>query len=123
MVDRLAAVVGQQILLADIGDVGAFLILGEQVIEGLVLGRAQLLGDRLIPFLAELAKTGSMSKITPRKSNMRWRTTSPIEKRAWATGRSLDRGWRYCPVASFPISRAREGRLQASLLGKRRTLG
>ena len=52
MVDRLAVVVGQQILLADISDVGAFRILGEQMVEGLVLGRADVLGDRLIPFLA-----------------------------------------------------------------------
>src|SRR3990167_2019622 len=33
-----------------------------------------------------LAKTGSISKTTPRKPNMRWRTTSPIEKRADETG-------------------------------------
>ena len=53
MVDRLALVVGQQILLADIGDVGALRILGEQMVEGLVLGRPDVLGDRLIPFLAD----------------------------------------------------------------------
>ena len=45
-------VVGQQILLADIGDVARFRILGEQMVERLVLGRPDLLGDRLIPFLA-----------------------------------------------------------------------
>ena len=43
---------GTQVLLADVGDVAALGILGEQVVERLVLGRAHLLGDRLIPFLA-----------------------------------------------------------------------
>jgi hypothetical protein len=52
MIDRIADLVVQQILLADISDVGAFRILGEQVIEGLVLGRPDILRDRLIPFVA-----------------------------------------------------------------------
>ena len=51
MVDRFIAVVQHQILLADIGEVAAFAIFGEQVIEGLILGRAHLFGNRLIPFL------------------------------------------------------------------------
>ena len=52
MVDRLLAVVADQILLADIGDVALLRIFGEQMVEGLLLGRADLLGDRLVPFVA-----------------------------------------------------------------------
>jgi hypothetical protein len=52
MMDRLTLDVGEQILLADISDVGGFRILGEEVVEGLVLGRPNILGDRLVPFLA-----------------------------------------------------------------------
>jgi hypothetical protein len=52
MVDRLVAVVGNEVLLADVGDVAALRILGEEVVEGLVLGRPESLGDGLIPFLA-----------------------------------------------------------------------
>src|SRR3569623_1406781 len=52
VVDRLVAVVGYQVLLADIGDVARLHIFGEQVIERLVLGRANTFGNRLIPFLA-----------------------------------------------------------------------
>ena len=51
MFDRLFAIVRDQILLADIGDVAAFCILGEQVIEGLVLARSKRLGDGFVPFL------------------------------------------------------------------------
>src|SRR3546814_16179080 len=50
MVDRLLAVVRDQILLADIGDIAAFAIFGEQVVEGLVLVRPDLLGNGLVPF-------------------------------------------------------------------------
>ena len=83
MVNRFCAVVRHQILLADIGDVAAFHIFGEQVIKGLVPARADVGGiDSYHSSL--LAKTGSTSKITPRKSNSRWRTTSPIEKLACA---------------------------------------
>jgi hypothetical protein len=52
MVDRFLGFVADQILLADIGDVALLAILGEQVVEGLLLRRADLLGDRLVPFLA-----------------------------------------------------------------------
>src|SRR5687768_5102938 len=52
MIDRFAQLVGQQILLADIGNVARFLILGKKMVEGLVLGRTDLGGDRLVPFLA-----------------------------------------------------------------------
>src|SRR3712207_2779456 len=51
MVDWLVGLVRQQILLADIGRVAAFAILGEKVVEGLVLRRPYLFGNRLIPFL------------------------------------------------------------------------
>ena len=52
MVDRLALVVGDEVLLADISDVARLAVLGEQMVEGLVLVRADRLGDRLIPFVA-----------------------------------------------------------------------
>jgi len=52
MIDGLAAVVVEQVLLADIGDIAALGILGEQVVKGLVLARAQILGDRFIPVVA-----------------------------------------------------------------------
>ena len=52
VVDRLIAFVRDQILLADIGDVARIRILGEEVVEGLLLGRPHRFGDRLIPFLA-----------------------------------------------------------------------
>src|SRR5690606_8723361 len=38
------------VLLADISDVGRILVLGQEVVERLVAGGAQLLGDRLVPF-------------------------------------------------------------------------
>ena len=41
-----------------------------------------ILGDRLIPFPRYWRRHGSTSKTTPRKSNMRCLTTSPIPKRA-----------------------------------------
>src|SRR4051812_8202729 len=51
MVDRLVALVGEQVLLADISGVGGFPVLGEEVVERLVLGGTDLLRDRLIPFV------------------------------------------------------------------------
>ena len=43
---------GTQVLLADVGDVGRFRIFGEQVVERLVPGRPDRLGDCVIPFVA-----------------------------------------------------------------------
>ena len=51
MLDRIARIVDHQILLGDVGDVIRVLVLGEQMIEGLILGRPDLLGDRLVPLL------------------------------------------------------------------------
>jgi hypothetical protein len=48
---RLTGVVWKQILLRDIGDVFALGVLGEQVIIGLFLRRADFFGDRKPPFL------------------------------------------------------------------------
>ena len=48
---RLAGLVGQQVLLRDIGDVGGLRVLGQQVIEWLVAARTDLLGDRRQPLL------------------------------------------------------------------------
>ena len=52
MANRFAAVIGQQILLADIGDIAAIGIFREKMIEGLVSWRLQVLWNRFIPFLA-----------------------------------------------------------------------
>jgi hypothetical protein len=52
MLDRLVGVVDDQVLLADISDVAAVRILGEQVIERLILGRPLGLGNRFVPFVA-----------------------------------------------------------------------
>ena len=51
MAQRLAAVVRQEILLGDIGHIFRLLVFGEEMIEGLLLGRADLLGDRQPPLL------------------------------------------------------------------------
>src|SRR4051812_10223017 len=51
MPDRLAGIVGQKVLLRNIGDVFGLRVLGEQVIERLVLVRANVLRDRKPPFL------------------------------------------------------------------------
>src|SRR4249920_3089068 len=50
MTHRLAAVVRQKILLGDVGDVFGFVVLGEQMIERLILVRADFSRDRLVPF-------------------------------------------------------------------------
>ena len=47
--DRLAAVVGHQVLLRDIGDVGVLVVLGQQMVERLVLARADFLGNGIPP--------------------------------------------------------------------------
>jgi hypothetical protein len=52
MIDRLVAFVMQQVLLADIGDIAALRIFGEQVIKGLVLMGANILRNRLISVVA-----------------------------------------------------------------------
>src|SRR5438309_7839956 len=52
MVDRLVGVVGDEVLLADVGDVGRLRVFGEQMVEGLVPGWPDLLGYRVIPFVA-----------------------------------------------------------------------
>ena len=53
----LAALIGQQILLRHIGDIGRLRVLGEEVIEGLVAMRADLRRDRLQPFFG-IAENG-----------------------------------------------------------------
>ena len=52
MIDRAGLAVLQQVLLADIGGVARITVLGEQVVERLLAGRADFLGDRFVPFLA-----------------------------------------------------------------------
>jgi len=51
MADRIPAVVGKQILLRDISDVGGFSIFGVEVVERLVLRRAHLRRYSVPPFL------------------------------------------------------------------------
>src|ERR1700741_140885 len=50
MTDRLARWVGQQVLLGNVGNIFGLGVFGEQVIKRLVLVRAHLGGNRLIPF-------------------------------------------------------------------------
>ena len=50
MIDRLIIVVHQQVLLADIGHVGTFLIFRQQVIEGLVAPRPLFFRNLFEPF-------------------------------------------------------------------------
>src|SRR3546814_3782486 len=51
MIDRPGRRIGQQVLLRDIGDIGGLRILGQQVIERLVLRRPQVGRNRLPPLL------------------------------------------------------------------------
>src|SRR5712691_3214339 len=51
MAQRLAGRVGQQILLRHIGDVLAFRVLGEQVVEGLILRRPDFFRNGKVPLL------------------------------------------------------------------------
>jgi hypothetical protein len=51
MAHGLAGRIGQQVLFGNIGDVFGLRVLREQMVERLVLARANLRGDRLVPFL------------------------------------------------------------------------
>ena len=51
MLDRFAGIVRHQVLFADIGDVVALIVLGQQVVERLLLRRAAVLGNGVVPFL------------------------------------------------------------------------
>jgi len=51
MAHRFAALIRQKILLGDIGDVFGVVVLGEQMIERLILVRTHVGRDRLVPFL------------------------------------------------------------------------
>src|SRR3954471_2908166 len=51
MIYRLVALVGEQVLLADIGGVAGLPILGQKVVERLVLGRPDVLRNRLVPLV------------------------------------------------------------------------
>ena len=44
--------IGQQVLLADIGDIAAVRIFGEKMVERLILMRANSLWNGVIPFVA-----------------------------------------------------------------------
>ena len=92
MIDRLLALVMHQVLLADVSDVALLRILREQMIEGLVLRGTDRLRNGFIPFIA-VGEDRIDIKDYPRKSNMRWRTTSPMPKRAWAMAGRVDEGF------------------------------
>ena len=61
VIDRPAFGVGEEVALAHIGDVGTVVVLGEEVVEGLVAPGADILGDRLVPFfrVGESTRNGS----------------------------------------------------------------
>ena len=50
MIHRLAGIVGNEVLLGNIGHVIGLIVLGQKVIEGLFLGRAAFLGNGGVPF-------------------------------------------------------------------------
>ena len=50
VIDRFAFGIGKQVLLADVGDVGTVLVLGQQVIERLVPIRPLAFGYLFVPF-------------------------------------------------------------------------
>mgnify|MGYP000896227638 CR=1 FL=1 len=52
MLNRLVAIIDYQVLLAHIGNIAALAILGEQVIERLILGGSNTLRNSFIPFVA-----------------------------------------------------------------------
>jgi hypothetical protein len=52
VVDRAAFAVAEQVLLADLGDVGGMVFFREQVVKRLLALRTDVLGNRLVPFLA-----------------------------------------------------------------------
>ena len=52
MINRAAASIGHKITLADIGNITRLLVFGEEVIERLIAWRANVFGDRGVPFLA-----------------------------------------------------------------------
>jgi hypothetical protein len=68
--DRLARLVGQQVLLRHVGDVVVLRVLGEQVVERLVLA-GRISSGIEVHHSSVLANTGSTSKITPRNGNRR----------------------------------------------------
>lgn len=77
MPDRLAGIIRQEISFGDIGDVFRSCVLGEQMIKRLILVRPTSSGID-IHHSSVLLNSGSMSKITPRNENIRWRTICPI---------------------------------------------
>ena len=69
MPDRLAEFVGQQILLGNVGDVFGFRILGEQMIERLILVRPDILRDRQPPFLGIVEFRIDIENHAPERKN------------------------------------------------------
>ena len=51
MIDRLSRVILDQVLFGDVGDVVALIVLGQQVVERLLLAGAAVLRNRGIPFV------------------------------------------------------------------------
>jgi len=69
MPDRLAGIVGQEVLLRDIGHVFGFRILRQQVVERLVLVRPDVLGDRKPPFLGVVEFRIDIEDHAPERKN------------------------------------------------------
>jgi len=52
MADRLSGQILEQILLRHVSNIGCIVILGQQMVVGLILSRADILRNRLIPLFA-----------------------------------------------------------------------
>jgi len=52
MIDRAGFRITSQVLLADVRNVTAFIVLGQKVVERLIARGAYVCGDRFIPFFA-----------------------------------------------------------------------
>jgi hypothetical protein len=81
MIDRPLLDVRHQVLLTDIGDVIALRIFSEQMIEGLVFGRANFLGNRIIPLV-----TVGIYGIDVENDSAKWKMPMPNDLSDSKTG-------------------------------------
>ena len=81
MAHGLSGLVGEEILLRDVGHILGVIVLGKQVIEGLILARTNVFGDGLPPFFGIVENRVDV-EITPRNGNSRCLTSWPIENLA-----------------------------------------
>ena len=52
VIDRLAAIIGDKVLLRDIGDVIGLIVFGQQMVKRLFFRRSRLFGDGGVPFIS-----------------------------------------------------------------------